>query len=101
MTVINSDMISEKVTRRDVLPLSFLEESPYTGSKKGLRYKMEKRIIEDGENKETACLRLYTWHGRFSFDNTDESEIDTIDFEFSDKGIDNAIDRLNSILEER
>ena len=46
MTVIKPDMLTDRITRRDILPLSFLKKSAYTGSKRGLRYKMEKAETE-------------------------------------------------------
>lgn len=45
MTVIKPEMINEHITRYDVLPLSFLKKSAYTGSKSGLRYRMEKTVV--------------------------------------------------------
>ena len=100
MTVINSDMISDKVTRHDVLPMSFLKKSAYTGSKRGLRYKMLKHVIspenEDGDEK--TVLRCYVWEGRFAFDATPDEEKKSKDFTFDDKGIDDAIEYINSFL---
>ena len=104
MTVIKPDMLTDRITRRDILPLSFLKKSAYTGSKRGLRYKMEKAEIEaetkegteDGSSK--TVLRVYTWRGIFAFDHTPENEITVKDFEFNDAGIDSALDYLNEIL---
>ena len=104
MTVIKPDMLTDRITRRDILPLSFLKKSAYTGSKRGLRYKMEKAEMEaeakegtEGGSSKTV-LRVYTWRGIFAFDHTPENEIAIRDFEFSDAGIDCALDYLNEIL---
>ena len=107
MTVIKPDMLTDRITRRDILPLSFLKKSAYTGSKRGLRYKMEKAEmkVETAETEEgteggspKTVLRVYTWRGIFAFDHTPKNEIAVRDFEFSDAGIDGALDYLNEIL---
>lgn len=100
MTVIKPDMLTDRITRRDILPLSFLKKSAYTGSKRGLRYKMEKaetKAETENESSKTV-LRVYTWRGIFAFDNTPENEMTVKDFEFNDAGIDSALDYLNDIL---
>ena len=52
MGIIKEAYISETVTRHDVLPLSFLKKSAYTGSKRALRYRMEK--YQETEDAETV-----------------------------------------------
>lgn len=119
MTVIKPEMITREITRHDVLPLSFLKKTAYTGSKRGIRYKMAKTEIEPGadndadkvENAGTGedssdkaepakrtVLRCYVWNGQFSYDNTPKEEIRGRDFEFDDSGIDAAIAYLNEEL---
>ena len=143
MSVIKDDMVSDVITRRDMLPLSFLKKSAYTGSKRSLNYKLEKTEIEilpehdenaegsdtgdenasgnagkaeasvkngaagaDPEIKERpepvmkTVLRVYSWTGMFAFDATPAEEITSWDTEFSDAGIDAAIDHLNERLKE-
>ena len=117
MAVIKDDMISERITRRDMLPLSFLKKSAYTGSKRSLNYKLEKTEIEipqeplannaensasdkaDTEPAKKIVLRVYSWVGKFAFDATPREEITVYDAEFSDAGIDEAIEYLNGRLE--
>lgn len=138
MSVIKDDMVSDKITRRDMLPLSFLKKSAYTGSKRSLNYKLEKtekEVVQDepdtsdsvnadaahaeeaasgaeksvnnaGETAaETAAepvkitvLRVYSWVGKFAFDATPAEDITSCDMEFSNAGIDAAIDYLNERL---
>lgn len=95
MTVIKPEMISEWVTRKDLLPLSFLKKSAYTGSKRRMNYKLEKTEV-----MQEAVLRVYAWKGPFSFDNTDPEQIVSADMEFSDAGIDAAVEYLNRLLPE-
>ena len=46
MAIITEDMISDKIIRKDMLPLSFLKKSAYTGSKRSFNYKLEKTETE-------------------------------------------------------
>lgn len=123
MAIITDEMISSTIVRKDMLPLSFLKKSAYTGSKRKLNYKLEKTEIElqaptpedtsekteaaskaePEQNTEAApvkktVLRIYWWTGPFSFDNTPPEEITSHDVEFSDAGIDEAISYLNEVL---
>lgn len=134
MPIILDEMMDPRVTRRDMLPLSYLKMSSYTGSKRQLRYKLEKTEVElpaepvpdtapqsddagegdtgtAAEHKEEAMaeaapepqkitvLRIYTWTGPFAFDVTPAEEMQIHDVEFSDAGIDEAIEHLNSCLD--
>ena len=42
MTAIKDEYISDEIVRSDLLPISFLEKSAYTGAKGGLRFRLEK-----------------------------------------------------------
>jgi len=122
MAVITEEMTDKRITRRDMLPMSFLKMSSYTGSKRNLRYKLEKTEVEiaaasgeqadkgaaqASENADEAkaepvtkiVLRVYHWTGAFCFDATPKEEITVHDVEFSDEGIDEAIAYLNEVLE--
>ncbi len=115
MSVIKPEMITREITRHDILPMSFLKKSAYTGSKRRLRYRMAKTEIENpapvsdnvnasasetDERPETVTvLRLWTWSSIFSFDNTPEEEFHIKDFEFSDAGIEEGLKFLNEELE--
>ena len=120
MAIITEDMISDKIIRKDMLPLSFLKKSAYTGSKRSFNYKLEKTEIElpskqDAEGvagaengKDSAdnvnvpstetVLRVYWWTGLRCYDATPPEEITSHDVEFSDAGIDEAIAYLNEML---
>lgn len=112
--IITEEMKKEEITRLDLLPLSFLKESPYTGSKRGVRFRLERANIGGGEagansydKKDFATgerndrkvsktvLRCYVWHGKMAFKNTPAKEIRVKDVDFSDAGIDEAIKYLN------
>ena len=56
-----------EINKKDLLPLSFLQKSPYTGSFQGIRYRIEKQ--EEGEEK---SLLVYTWPEPYAFSHTPE-----------------------------
>lgn len=124
MAVITEEMTDKLITRRDMLPMSFLRMSSYTGSKRNLRYKLEKTEVriaaasdeqadktdeadQASENADETkaepvtktVLRVYHWTGKFCFDATPKEEITVHDVEFNDEGIDEAIAYLNEVLE--
>lgn len=112
MTVIKEEYISKEITRHDLLPLSFLKKSAYTGSKGGLRYRMEKAEAAkdetakaaggaaaasektDEKNAETVLL-CCVWPEPFAYAKTDAALIKRREFEFSDEGISAALLWLN------
>ncbi len=96
MGIIKDEFISKEVTRHDVLPLSFLKKSAYTGSKRTLRYRMEKQEKEGGE----SVLRLSWWTGPFAYDRTPAEELRVSEHPFSDEGIGECIGELNRVLAE-
>ena len=91
--IVKDEYISDRVVKSDLLPLSFLRLSPYTGSKRDLRYRIEKIAGEKGD-----LLRCSFWHGKLSSDNTPDEEKTFSDFEFSEKGIEDIIEYLNRSL---
>lgn len=127
MAIITDDMISERITRKDLLPLSFLKKSAYTGSKRSFNYKLEKTEIElpneeaevSADTNETTAaeskpetesgkepvmktvLRVYWWLGWMSYDATPAEAITSYDAEFSDAGIEDAISYLNDMMSKK
>ena len=97
--VIKEEFISEEITVKDLLPLSFLKMSPYTGSKGKLRYRIE--MIKKGEEPEIVkVLSVTTWETPFAYDKTPEEEKSVAEFSFSNEGITEIIDYLNGIRKE-
>ncbi len=97
--VVKEEYISEDITIHDLLPLSFLKKSPYTGSKGTLRYRIEK--IEKGEEPDIQKLLLVsTWTTPFAFDKTPEEEIKQEEFAFSQEGIEDILRYLNRVRKE-
>ncbi len=71
-----------EIDKKDLLPLSFLKKSAYTGSFQGIRYRIEKQ--EEGEEK---SLLLYTWPEPYAFSHTAEEEKAKKNFPFSEEGL--------------
>ena len=80
------------VERNRLFPLSFFEKSPFTGSDKRLRYRIEKQE-SDGEKH----FLVTAWHGEFAFDYTPEEEKVTRNAPFSEEGLDEITDWLNGL----
>ncbi len=120
MTVIKPEMLSREVTRYDLLPLSFIKKSPYTGSKGKLRYRIEKAekeipgedsgtpaadaavaAADEGRPAETrTVLRVSTWTGPNAWRETPAEEMRITDFDFSEAGLEEIIPYLNRLLQE-
>lgn len=117
-------MIHEGLNRFDVLPLSFLKKSPYTGSKGSLRFRLEKTELPETDAEARDCplstllkgaeekknpegqeapktrtvLRCASWTTPFAFSETAPEDILISDFPFSDDGIEEALLTLNQKL---
>ena len=81
-----------EIDKKDILPLSFLKKSPYTGSFQGIRYRIEKQ--EEGECK---SLLVYTWPEPYAFSHTPEEEKEKKSFSFSEKGLEEIRLYLSSL----
>ena len=81
-----------EIDKKDLLPLSFLKKSPYTGSFQGIRYRIEKQ--EEGEGK---SLLVYTWPEPYAFSHTPEAEKEKKSFPFSEKGLEEIRLYLSSL----
>lgn len=81
-----------EINKKDLLPLSFLQKSPYTGSFRGIRYRIEKQ--EEGEEK---SLLVYTWPEPYAFSHTPEEEKEKKSFPFSEVGLEEIRLYLSSL----
>ena len=85
------------MTVHDLLPLGFLKKSPYTGSKGIMRYRIEKKEEEEGDNVRRSLL-LSVWKTPFAFDKTPKEDIKASEHPFSEDGLKEIIEVLNSNL---
>ena len=125
--IVKPEMTSERITRYDLLPLSFLKKSAYTGSKGRLRYRIEREVIPLEQSnsvqpagtdpvstgstgvtvgdklvlpvQEQIVLRVSSWNGPNAYDLTPAEEISVKDFDFSEEALDRIIEYLNKLRE--
>ncbi|MBQ4259797.1 MAG: hypothetical protein IJB84_06015 [Lachnospiraceae bacterium] len=83
------------IERNDILSIGFLQKSEYTGSHRGMRYRLEKSKIED-----EVRLLVTLWPEPFNFVNTPEDKKLTQTFAFEEQGVIEAVAWMNRKLEE-
>ena len=82
------------LTRENFLSLNFVKKEDFTGSYKGVRFLLRKEVLDD-ENK----LRVYYWSEPLGFEATNNEDKLTKLFEFSNEGMDDAIQWMNENYE--
>lgn len=86
--------------RSGFMPVNYLKKESYTGSYRGMRFKMVKaQVGEEGEEK--TVLRVFHWPEPYGFDATKEELKVSMDTSFDEEGIQKGIDWLNQAYEER
>ena len=73
---------------RDILSLEFYKKSPFFGSHRGVRFKIEKS--EDN-------LKCTTWPEPYSFEATDPSLMTYYESTFDDDGLSDITNHINSM----
>ena len=81
---------------KDFMPVNFLKKEKYTGSCKGMRFRMEKF---EKEGEETPVLRVSVWPEPYSFDCTPEEEKQFLECTFDADGIAKGADWINERYE--
>lgn len=79
------------IERKDLLAFEFYRKKPFKGSDRGMRY----MII-----KEEDWLKAYAWPEPFSFEATSEEKKIYSLFDFSEEGLTEAMNWLNSVQKE-
>lgn len=79
------------VTRQMIFPLAFYKKAKFNGSKGKMNYRIEKQTQED---KDTFLLTV--WKGPFCYDATREEKT-TFRYPFSDEGLDQIVEKLNTL----
>lgn len=83
------------ISRDDILSMEYLKKSEFTGCHQGMRYRLEG--IASGEGK---TLQATVWPEPFSYFKTPEEQKTRAEFEFSDEGVGEAVEWMNSRLSE-
>ena len=80
------------IEQKDLASLPFLKKSPYTGSYKEMRYRIQKE-----EQKNEVVLKVFAWKGIFCFDKTPLENMLQKTFSFSKEGLEEIRDWLNEL----
>ena len=80
------------INPKDLASLPFLKKSPYTGSFRGMRYRIQKEEIE-----EVLHLKAFAWPEPFAFDKTPQEHFLSEIFDFSDDGIKAILEWLETV----
>lgn len=73
--------------RKDLLSLNFYKKLPFTGSEKGIRYKIEKN--------EEGMLTAWIWPEPFAFNETEDALKTSRIFDFSENGLEEITTWIN------
>lgn len=81
------------IKREDILSMEFLKKSEYTGSRNGMRYRVEKAELEGD-----VVLKTTIWPEPFNYSTTAEDKKEFKYFDFHEDGIQDAIMWMNNKL---
>ena len=79
------------IQREDILSMEFLKKTEFTGCHRGMRYRLEGVSGGDGEKR----LRCTVWPEPFSFGVTPEEKKQSAEFDFEEKGVEEAVAWMN------
>lgn len=95
------------INRPELLALEFYKSRPFKGSDKGIRYMIQKDVVEiepEGEKNQTeedapketkTVLTAFIWPEPFCFEVTPDGQKGSKQFDFSEEGLCEAIAWLN------
>lgn len=81
------------IERHDILSMEYLKKTEFTGSHKGMRYRLEGISAEDGKR-----LKVTIWPEPFNFFNTPAEEKESREFSFDEDGVTDAVAWMNDRL---
>jgi len=88
------------INRSDILSMEYLKKTEFTGSHQGMRYRVEGVTAGGADNPEKR-LKATVWPEPFNYFTTPEERKTSELFDFSDDGVQDAVDWMNNILFER
>lgn len=89
------------ITTDDILNMNFYKKETFTGSYKGMRYRLKKETEElPGETEDAPPVKrdyflCHVWPGPYNFAITPEEEKLSATFPFSAEGKQSAVDWMN------
>ena len=79
------------IQRKDILSIPYMKKAAFTGSYQGMRYRLKKESVAEEE-----VLQAVIWEAPYAYDVTPEEQKESRNFPFSEDGICQAIEWLNS-----
>lgn len=95
------------IVRTDIFSFPYFSYGEaFHGSYRGMRYRVAREPLEwvfgkSAEEKANGNIRAYVWPEPLSFDKTADDQKEYKDFTFSEEGVLEAVDYLNSVWESR
>lgn len=86
--------------RKGFMPINYLKKESYTGSYRGMRFKMARAETEKDGGTQTV-LRVTHWPEPYGFDATPKKQKTSLDVSFDEEGIQAGIRWLNEAYETR
>ena len=84
--------MDEKISLKGMVSIPFIKKERYTGSKKPMRYFLQ---------KEEDKLKATVYPGPYCIEATPAELMESEFFEFSNEGLDAAVEWLNKMYEEK
>lgn len=81
---------------KDFMPINFLKKERFTGSHRGMRFRMEKA---EQEGQEKPKLKVTVWPEPFGYDATPQEEKTELLAEFDADGLAKGVDWVNEQYE--
>lgn len=82
------------IQRGDILSMEYLKKTEFTACHQGMRYRLEGITDEEGNKR----LKATVWPEPFNFFTTPEEQKTSEIFDFSDDGVQDAVDWMNNRL---
>lgn len=79
------------INREDILSMEYLKKAEYTGSHRGMRYRLERVEKEEGDKR----LKVTVWPEPFNFFTTPAQEKESAEFTFAEDGVVDAVAWMN------
>ncbi|MGN0484053.1 MAG: GNAT family acetyltransferase [Lachnospiraceae bacterium] len=83
------------IERKDLLSMPYYKKTHYTGSYKGMHYKIEKVEKDTAEGEKQPNFRVTIWPGPLNIEKTPDEKKQYQEFPFTKEGLDNICDWLN------
>lgn len=94
------------IIRTDIFTFRYFDYGKaFYGSYRGMRYRIAREPLEwvfskSEEEKAAGNIRAYVWPEPYAFEITEDDKKEFKDFPYSEKGVMEAVDYLNSVWEQ-